>query len=1103
MNNYSNPIISLLLFFFFIGMTSVEAQNISINADGSAPDNSAMLDISSSTRGLLVPRMTFLERTLILNPANSLLIYQTDNTPGYYYNSGTTAVPVWVQIGAPDNLGNHIATTNIQLGTNYLSGDGDSEGIYIDNTGNIGVGTATPSGKIDIVDNTEEFSINITNSTNSATDKKGVFSIVTGGGIGDSYGIYGEANAATGDKFGVFGGAVGAGGIKYGLYGDASGAGTNWAGYFNNGNVYIDNLLGIGITPTNALSVAGNIDADTAFLDGLQINSLTTAQLTVSSNTFPASILESSSTNGSWLAIGNTSTGGQFYQLISTGSTNGEGVGKMLFGFGNAANSVNGIAMVFSDSLVGIGTSAPDVKLHLDGGINANYTAGSGFLQIGPTSGNNLIFDGNELLARNNGAASDLFLQRNGGNLAIGTATADSLLDVGGGAEIDRLSIGGSYSFPTTVPNSGDIMRYDGTNLIWGPNSTQNLSSVLAAGNDAGADSIFNLNALTIGSQRASRAPMEVDSVLIIDGNINGISVFGSNLYNDGTNLRYLNDGFADAYGINSGVSGIFHWVTGIENTVLPGDPASFVRLEDNRVVISGDSASFEIELKGLVFADSLRINNSYSFPNTIPSVGEVLQYDGTNLGWATLSGDNLGNHTASTNIQLGTNYLSGDGDNEGIYIANNGDVGVGSNTPSGKLDVAGDGSFLGGLRVSGTTAATVGASIYIDGANQDWTIYGSNNSAGSGANKLVFRDYTNAADRMAIDNAGNLGIGTTNPSSLLHAHSTGSSGNLRLTSASTGTSTTDGFSITNNGSTRVAMRQHENADWQFITHTGTTALTIDPTANVGIGTTSPAYLLDVNGSARITNLRVNTTNLQFGAAMEVANRANIIGAGSPNLFIGNSGSNYVQLLYNSAGYGQLFTPGTNDLVLSAGGNVGIGITNPSSELEVAGDIEIPAANDYTYSTAKTHYQSYAPTTFNSLLPDVYGYGTNNAANFYGYFRSGGTAFGYSTVAVNLPDGATVTELEGWIYDNISSNPVRVSLYRQQLGSSAIALMAQVESTTLNASTVVQNLTDNTVFNAVIDNERYAYFLFFTGRQNSTDTRLYGTKITYTVTETD
>jgi hypothetical protein len=51
-------------------------------------DPSAILNISSNDRGILIPRVTLTQRNAIPNPTNGLLIYQTDNTPGFYYYDG-------------------------------------------------------------------------------------------------------------------------------------------------------------------------------------------------------------------------------------------------------------------------------------------------------------------------------------------------------------------------------------------------------------------------------------------------------------------------------------------------------------------------------------------------------------------------------------------------------------------------------------------------------------------------------------------------------------------------------------------------------------------------------------------------------------------------------------------------------------------------------------------------------------------------------------------------------------------------------------------------------------------------------------------------------
>jgi len=69
-------------------------QGVAINADGTNPDNSAMLDIKSTTKGILVPRMTTAQRTAIVSPATGLLIYQTDGTMGFYFFNGSTWMPL-------------------------------------------------------------------------------------------------------------------------------------------------------------------------------------------------------------------------------------------------------------------------------------------------------------------------------------------------------------------------------------------------------------------------------------------------------------------------------------------------------------------------------------------------------------------------------------------------------------------------------------------------------------------------------------------------------------------------------------------------------------------------------------------------------------------------------------------------------------------------------------------------------------------------------------------------------------------------------------------------------------------------------------------------
>ncbi|MCB9188544.1 MAG: hypothetical protein H6600_04550 [Flavobacteriales bacterium] len=86
----------LLLSIFSIALTiGMSAQNVGINDDGSLPDNSAILDVKSTDKGVLLPRVTTAQRTTIASPATGLLVFDNDTDSFWFYN-GTA----WEELGA-------------------------------------------------------------------------------------------------------------------------------------------------------------------------------------------------------------------------------------------------------------------------------------------------------------------------------------------------------------------------------------------------------------------------------------------------------------------------------------------------------------------------------------------------------------------------------------------------------------------------------------------------------------------------------------------------------------------------------------------------------------------------------------------------------------------------------------------------------------------------------------------------------------------------------------------------------------------------------------------------------------------------------------------
>src|ERR1700744_2264880 len=83
----------------FTGAFKAQGQGMSVNASGTPAAASAMLDVQSTSQGMLVPRMSRTQRGLINSPATGLLVYQTDAPAGFYFYNGTA----WVSLstGSP------------------------------------------------------------------------------------------------------------------------------------------------------------------------------------------------------------------------------------------------------------------------------------------------------------------------------------------------------------------------------------------------------------------------------------------------------------------------------------------------------------------------------------------------------------------------------------------------------------------------------------------------------------------------------------------------------------------------------------------------------------------------------------------------------------------------------------------------------------------------------------------------------------------------------------------------------------------------------------------------------------------------------------------
>ncbi len=263
------------------------AQNVAINTSGNSADASAMLDVSSISKGFLPPRMTTIQRTGISSPANGLMVYDTDTKTYWYFSTtwkeitnggggGNFALPY---SGLADHSAPAFSISNTSTNFNSIGLFGrvgstpsgvaplGNSGIWGDNAGGIGIaGTSKSIGVYGATGLNDLNGIGVLGITSSTAPNVGaVTAINQSNGIAvyaesldSGTAVYGKTKKQNGAAIyginssvqghGVRGAATGNDGVA--IYGDAGISNSNsYAGYFRNWNaansknvVQIDNL---------------------------------------------------------------------------------------------------------------------------------------------------------------------------------------------------------------------------------------------------------------------------------------------------------------------------------------------------------------------------------------------------------------------------------------------------------------------------------------------------------------------------------------------------------------------------------------------------------------------------------------------------------------------------------------------------------------------------------------------------------------------------------------------------------------------------------------------------------------------------------------------
>jgi hypothetical protein len=448
-------------------------------------------------------------------------------------------------------------------------------------------------------------------------------------------------------------------------------------------------------------------------------------------------------------------------------------------------------------------STASDGSLLLYGGLTIFNTSpavslfqGGGITSLGGLSINsNSIFNGNVSILYTDNATS----VTNGAlTIAGGVVIQKNLLMPSGGASMQNLTVANAIVTGTLSASSFSPSNINTSNISSGTlNLSSGLTSASAQITNANITSLTagSLSLLNVVTNNITTGTLVATNMQIINGNTLSLTVGSSVVTNAlSTNIT------SSTLNLSVGLTSASAQITNANITSITSANVTATSYTGGSMQLSGGATMGALQFS----------TTSISVPRIMLNGGDSTNvYHGFGVGPSSMriSVPSSGSHYIAFGSNSAGNFA------EQMRLQNNGNVGINTANPNYTLDVAGNVNFTGNLTQNGSA---------FGGASQ-WSTFGNNIA------------YTK----------GNVGIGTTSPGYALDVN-----GSIRTTSIYSGSSQV----IYNNSGTFTYGAPSGNYA-RFANGGGSASLGLQGSVsvftggNVGIGTASPSYPLDVNGT--------------------------------------------------------------------------------------------------------------------------------------------------------------------------------------------------------------------------------------------------------------